>query len=351
MLSPEISIAGRRIGHGHPVYIIAELSANHHQNYDQAVRLLNAAKNCGVDAVKVQTYTPDSITINVDSPVFRHQNESLWSNELLYDLYQKAYMPWEWQPKLKALANEIGITLFSSPFDPGAIDFLESLNVPAYKIASFELVDIPLIRKAAATGKPLIISTGMGVLAEIEEAALAVEQAGGRELALLKCTSAYPSPAREMNLRTIPDLQRRFGLPVGLSDHTLGLNVAVASVALGANIIEKHLTLSRSEPGPDSAFSLEPGEFKSLVEAVREVEQALGEIHYEPTEKEAESRRFRRSLFAVEDIQAGDLITEQNVRSIRPSLGLHPRYYQEVLGMRAKRFLAKGTPLAREDIG
>jgi pseudaminic acid synthase len=351
MLSPEISIDGRRIGPGHPVYIIAELSANHHQHYDEAVKLLNAAKDCGVDAVKIQTYTPDSITINVDSPVFRHQKESLWSNELLYDLYQKAYMPWEWQPKLKSLADEIGITLFSSPFDHTAIDFLETLNVPAYKIASFELVDIPLIRKATATGKPLIISTGMGVLTEIEEAVLAVEQAGGRELALLKCTSAYPSPACEMNLRTIPDLQRRFGLPVGLSDHTLGFNVAVASVALGANIVEKHLTFSRSEPGPDSAFSLEPAEFKSLVEAVREVEQALGEIQYEPTEKEAESRRFRRSLFAVEDIQLGELITEQNVRSIRPSLGLHPRHYQEVLGTRARRFLAKGTPLTWEDVG
>jgi pseudaminic acid synthase len=350
MHSPEIAIENRRIGPGHPVYIIAELSANHHQSYDEAVKLLWAAKECGVDAVKLQTYTPDSITINVDSAVFRHQKESLWSNELLYDLYQKAYMLWEWQPKLKSLAHELGITLFSSPFDPTAVDFLETLNVPAYKIASFELVDIPLIRKAAATGKPLIISTGMGTLAEIEEAVNAVEQAGGKELALLKCTSAYPSPAREMNLRTIPDLQRRFGLPVGLSDHTLGVSVAVASVALGANIIEKHLTLSRSEPGPDSAFSLEPGEFKSLVGAVREVEQALGEIHYEPTEKETESRRFRRSLFVVADIQAGELLTEQNVRSIRPSVGLHPRHYQEVLGRRAKRFLAKGTPLAWEDV-
>jgi pseudaminic acid synthase len=350
MLSPEISINGRRIGPGHPVYIIAELSTNHHQSYDQAVKLLDAAKNCGSDAVKIQTYTPDSITINVDSPVFRHQKESLWSNELLYDLYQKAYMPWEWQPKLKALADAIGITLFSSPFDPSAVDFLETLNVPAYKIASFELVDIPLIKRAAATGKPLIISTGMGVLTEIEEAVLAVQQAGGRELALLKCTSAYPSPAGEMNLRTIPDLQQRFGLPVGLSDHTLGVNVAVASVALGATIIEKHLTLNRSEPGPDSAFSLEPAEFKSLVEAVREVEQALGEIRYGPTEKETESRRFRRSLFVVEDIQAGELITERHVRSIRPSVGLHPRYYQEILGKRARIFLAKGTPLTWECI-
>jgi pseudaminic acid synthase len=351
MLSPEISINGRRIGPGHPAYIIAELSANHHQNYDEAVKLLQAAKDCGVDAVKLQTYTPDSITINVNSPIFRHQKGSLWSGELLYELYQKAYMPWEWQPKLKVLADTMGLTLFSSPFDPDAIDFLETLNVPAYKIASFELVDIPLIKKAAATGRPLVISTGMGTLSEIEEAVLAVQQEGGQQLALLKCTSAYPSPACEMNLRTLPALQQRFRVPVGLSDHTLGFHVAVAAVALGGNIIEKHLTLSRSLSGPDSAFSLEPGEFRSLVEAVREVEEALGTIQYEPTKEEAESRRFRRSLFVVEDIDAGDLITAKNVRSIRPSSGLHPRHYREVLGMRTKRFLAKGTPLAWDDIG
>jgi len=321
MLLSEISINGRPIGPDHPVYIIAEISGNHHQNYNEAAMLLRAAKDCGVDAVKLQTYTPDSITMNVDSPMFRHDRDSPWANEALYSLYERAYMPWEWQPRLKAIADDLHITLFSSPFDSSAIDFLETLNVPAYKIASFELVDIPLIKKAASTGKPLIISTGMGTLSEIEEAVEAVQETRGKEVALLKCTSAYPSMPREMNLRTLPDLSQRFGLPVGLSDHTLGIHVAVASVALGATIIEKHLTLSRSDPGPDSAFSLEPNEFKLLVEAVRETEEALGTIRYEPTEREGESRRFRRSLFVVEDVSCGDALTPYNIRSIRPAAG------------------------------
>ena len=307
--------------------------------------LIRAAKECGVDAVKLQTYTPASITMNVDAPMFRHNKESFWSNELLHTLYQRAYMPWEWQPRLKAIADELQIALFSSPFDGSAVDFLETLSVPAYKIASFELVDLPLIKKAAATGKPLIISTGMGTLIEIEEAIQAVKEAQGRELALLKCTSAYPSPPREMNSRTLPDLSRRFGIPVGLSDHTLGIQVSVASVALGAKIIEKHITLSRSEGGPDSAFSLEPCEFKALVKAVRETEEALGAIRYEPTDGELESRRFRRSLFVAEDLSSGEVLTPYNVRSIRPAAGISPKHYDEVLGRRVNSDVKRGTPL------
>jgi pseudaminic acid synthase len=345
MFSSEIAINGRLIGSDYPVYIIAEISANHHQNYERAVTLIRAAKECGVDAVKLQTYTPASITMNVDAPTFRHTRNSIWSGELLHTLYERAYMPWEWQPRLKAIADELQITLFSSPFDGSAIDFLETLNVPAYKIASFELVDLPLIKRAAATGKPLIISTGMGTLSEIEEAIEAVEIAGGRELALLKCTSAYPSLAREMNLRTLPDLSRRFRLPIGLSDHTLGIQVAVASVALGARIIEKHITLNRSDLGPDSAFSLEPSEFKLLVDAVRETEEALGTIQYEPTEGEIESRRFRRSLFVAEDLSFGDVLTPDNVRSIRPATGISPKYYDEILGRRVNSEVKRGTPL------
>jgi N-acetylneuraminate synthase len=345
MLLSEIVINGRRIGPEHPVYIIAEISANHKQKYDEAVMLLRAAKDTGADAVKLQTYTPDSITMNVDSPVFRHDKESLWSNELLYKLYERAYMPWEWQPRLKAIADELQITLFSSPFDVTAIDFLETLSVPAYKIASFELVDIPLIKKAARTGKPVIVSTGMGTLCEIEEAVQAAREAGARELALLKCTSAYPASPGEINLRTIADFSRRFGLPIGLSDHTLGIHVAVAAVASGAQIIEKHITLSRSKVGPDSAFSLEPNEFKSLVVAVRQTEEALGAIRYEPTEREGPSRRFRRSLFVVEDVRAGEAITSSNIRSIRPAAGILPKHYDEVLGRRFARDVKHGTPL------
>jgi N-acetylneuraminate synthase len=264
---------------------------------------------------------------------------------MLYDLYATAYMPWEWQPKLKAIANSLSLDLFSTPFDASAVDFLEAMDVPAHKIASFEMVDIPLIRKVAQTGKPVIMSTGMASLAEIDEAVRAFREAGGIQLALLKCTSAYPASPDEMNLHTIPHLAEAFGVPVGLSDHTLGISVPIAAVALGACIIEKHITLSRSEPGPDSAFSLEPEEFKSMVEAVRTAEKALGRVNYKLSEKEKSNRVLRRSLFVVQDMKLGDIFTSQNVRSIRPGYGVHTRHLAEFIGGHAASNIARGTPL------
>jgi len=343
-----IEINGRRVGYGYPVYIVAELSANHNQNFEQAVALIHAAKEAGADAVKLQTYTPDTLTIPSEKEYFRIGGGTLWDGRTLYDLYSEAYMPWEWQPKLKEIADEIGIDLFSTAFDPTAVDFLEQMGVPVHKVASFEIVDIPLIEKMARTGKPMIISTGMATLGEIEEAVQAARRAGATQIALLKCTSAYPAPPEEMNLRTIPHLAEAFGVPVGLSDHTLGIAVPVAAVALGACIVEKHFTLSRDIGGPDSAFSLEPHEFKAMVEAIRTVEKALGKVHYGITEQEAKSRVFRRSLFVVKDMKAGEMFTEENVRSIRPGYGLHPRHLNDVLGRRAARDIKRGTPLSWE---
>jgi pseudaminic acid synthase len=341
-------IAGRRIGEGCPVYVIAEVSANHNQDYDQAVRIVQAAKDAGADAVKLQTYAPDTITIASAREEFRVRGGTLWDGRTLHDLYAEAFMPWEWQPRLKSVAGELGMHCFSSAFDATAVDFLEAMSVPAHKVASFELVDIPLIQKMARTGKPLIISTGMATVEEIEEAVLSARDAGAGEIALLKCTSAYPAAAEEMNLRTIPEIARRFEVPVGLSDHTMGIAAPVAAVALGACIIEKHLTLSRSVPGPDSAFSLEPHEFKEMVEAVRAAEKALGEVHFGLSEKEVASRAFRRSLFAVKDVQPGEVFTEDNVRSIRPGNGLHTRHLKDVLGKRAASGIKRGTPLSWE---
>ena len=340
-----ITIHGREVGPGHPVYIIAEMSANHRQDFDTAVRIMEAAKEAGADAVKLQTYTPDTLTIDSEKDLFRIR-ETIWKGVTLYDLYREAYMPWEWQPKLKEIADRLGMDLFSSPFDASAVDFLETLNVPAYKVASFELVDLPLLSRIAATRKPIILSTGMATKEEIEEALRAIGEAGGEEVCLLKCTSAYPAPPEEMNLRTLPDLSEAFGVPVGLSDHTLGSEAALAAVALGANLIEKHFTLSRGMPGPDSSFSMEPAEFAAMVKGIRTVEKALGRISYELSEKEAESRPFRRSLFVVKDMRAGDRFTEENVRSIRPGNGLHTRHLGEVLGKRAARNVDRGTPLS-----
>lgn len=344
-MTQEIIIEGRKIGAGHPAFIIAELSANHHQDFQRAVALIEAAKQAGADAVKLQTYTPDTITIESQREEFRIAAGTIWDGRSFYDLYREAYTPWDWQPKLKRIANDLGLILFSSPFDQSAVDFLEDMQVPAYKVASFELVDIPLIQKMARTGKALIISTGMATLEEIEEAVAAAHDAGAREIALLKCTSAYPSAPEEMNLRTIPEMAQRFGCPAGVSDHTLGIAVPVAAVALGACIIEKHLTLSRAERGPDSEFSLEPHEFASMVEAVRFAEKALGCATFGPTAKEEKSRGFRRSLFAVEDIKQGEPFTSRNVRSIRPGDGLHTRHLPEILRHRASRDIEKGTPL------
>lgn len=342
----EIVINGRRIGPGQPAYVIAEVSANHNGSLERALAIVRAAKTAGADAVKIQTYTADTLTLKCDSPHFRHGGEGLWANRDLYSLYQEAHTPWEWHPAIKACADEVGLPLFSTPFDPTAVDFLEQLGVPAYKIASFELVDIPLIRLVARTGKPLILSTGMGTLDEVTEAVSAFRAAGGKELALLKCTSAYPTPPAAMNLRTLQDLQARFDVPAGLSDHSMGHTAAVAAVALGACVIEKHFTLSRSDPGPDSAFSMEPDEFRAMVEAIRTTEAALGRVCYEPTPAETESRRFRRSLFVTRAMKAGEVFTPENVRSVRPAAGLHPRHLPEVHGRRAACDLAAGTPLA-----
>ncbi len=350
-ITPSIKIGARTIGAGQPVYVIAEVSANHHQDFEQAVNIIRAAKRAGADAIKLQTYTPDTITIACSRPEFRIEG-TIWGGRNLHELYGDAYTPWDWQPRLKQVANDLGLDLFSSPFDATAVDFLEEMGVPAHKLASFELVDIPLVQTMARTGKPLIMSTGMATVEEIEEAVCAARQAGAEQIALLKCTSAYPATAEEMNLRTIPELSRRFGVPAGLSDHTvdhtMGIAVPVAAVALGACIIEKHLTLSRLEPGPDSAFSLEPHEFKAMVDAVRVTEKALGKVYFGCSPKEASSRVFRRSLFVVQDVKRGDLFTAENVRSIRPAHGLHTRHLAEVLGRRAACDIERGTPLSWE---
>ncbi len=342
-----MEINNRRIGSGYPVYIVAEMSANHNQSFEQALQIIEAAKAVGADAIKLQTYTADTLTIRCDNEHFRIKG-TIWNGRTLYDLYRDAYTPWEWQPRLKEYANSIGLDLFSTPFDDTAVKFLEEMNVPAYKIASFEIVDLPLVTEVARTGKPIIISTGMASLSEIEEVVSVIRAEGSGGLALLKCTSSYPALPEEMNLKTIPHLSDTFKVPAGLSDHTLGSEVAVAAVALGACIVEKHFTISREDIGPDSAFSLEPSEFKEMVKAIRTVERALGEISYEITADQETSKVFRRSLFAVQDIKAGDILTDQNVRSIRPDHGLLPKYLKDVLGKRARRDVAKGTPIRFE---
>lgn len=347
-MTDSIQIGKRRVGTGEPVYVVAELSANHNQNFDQAVRIIKAAKDAGADAIKLQTYTPDTMTIACERDPFQIGGGTLWDGKTLYELYGEAYTPWEWQPRLKRAVEDLGMQCFSSAFDASAVDFLEAMNVPVHKVASFELVDLPLIRKMAATGKPLIMSTGMATLEEIEEALATARRAGATQIALLKCTSAYPAPAEEMNLRTIPELVRRFHLPVGLSDHTMGIAVPVAAVSLGACIIEKHLTLSRAAGGPDSAFSLEPEEFKAMVDAVRTAEKALGKVHFGVSERESRSQVFRRSLFIVRDLKKGEKFTAENVRSIRPGHGLHTRHLAEVLGKTAALDIARGTPLSWE---
>lgn len=350
VMSAYIEINGRRIGAGEPVYVIAELSANHGQDYDQALELVHTAKACGADAVKLQTYTPDTLTLDCDNQWFRIDG-TLWNGRKLYDLYQEAYTPWEWQPKLKRAAEAIGIELFSTPFDATAVEFLERMNVAAHKIASFENGDIALLQRIAKTGKPVIASTGMASLAEIDELVQTLHAGGARQVALLKCTSAYPAPPEDMHLRTIPHLADAFGVPVGLSDHTLGTTVAVAAVSLGARIVEKHFTLSRSCPGPDSEFSLEPAEFKAMVEAIRIAEKALGTVHYGLSAAEEKSRAFRRSLFVVKDMRAGECFSQENLRSIRPGFGLHTRHLPDVIGQVASCDIARGTPLAWPMVG
>ena len=344
-----MEINGRIIGDGHPAYIIAEMSANHAGSMERALELIHAAKDAGADCVKIQTYTADTMTIDCHNEYFQIE-KGTWEGENLYGLYQKAYTPWEWQEQLRDEAAKVGIDFLSTPFDPLSVAFLEELGVHFYKIASFELVDIPLLECVASKNKPVVMSTGMGTLEEIQEAVDAIYSTGNRQLALMKCSSAYPAKPEEMNLRTIQDLKERFGVPVGLSDHSMGAFSAATAVAMGANLIEKHFCISRAVKNPDAVFSMEPQEFRQMVEQVREVEQAMGTVCYGVTRQEESNACFRRSLFVVQDIAAGEALTPENIRSIRPAYGLKPKHYQEVLGRTAKRALKRGTPLSFEDL-
>ena len=344
-----INIAGRKIGKNHPPFIIAEMSGNHNSSLERALAIAEAAAKSGAHALKLQTYTADTMTLDIkEGEFFINDPKSLWKGSSLYDLYKKAYTPWEWHEAIFKKCRELGIICFSTPFDETAVDFLESLNVPAYKIASFENVHLPLIRKAASTGKPLIISTGMATIAELDEAVKTAREAGCRDIVLLKCTSTYPATPEDTNLLTIPHLKELFGAETGLSDHTLGIGVAVASVALGATVIEKHFTLSRTDGGVDSVFSMEPGEMKLLVEETHTAWQALGRVSYGTTEKEKLSLKFRRSIYVVEDIGEGEEITSKNIRIIRPSDGLPPKYYEIILGKIASCDIKRGTPMSWE---
>lgn len=330
-----------------PVFIIAELSANHNGSFENAVATIQAAKRAGADAIKLQTYLPDTLTIDSDNEFFQIK-EGLWEGRTLYELYQEAYTPWEWHETLFKVAADEGLICFSTPFDKTAVDFLEKLNNPIYKIASFEIQDIPLIEYAASKGKPMIISTGIAELEDINLAVKTCKNAGNPDITLLKCTSAYPAPIEEANLASIPNLKETFRVNVGLSDHTLGSSVSIASVAFGASVIERHFILDRNLGGPDAAFSMEPEEFKQMVKSIREVEQAIGEVSYVLTGNQKKNRVFSRSLFIVKDIQAGEILTEENIRSIRPGYGLHPKYMQTVIGKRAKSSIFRGSPLKWE---
>lgn len=344
-----ITVKNRIIGEGHPAYIIAEMSANHAGSLTRAKEIIHAAKEAGADCLKIQTYTPDTITIDCDNEYFRI-DDGTWAGENLYGLYGKAYTPWEWQPLLKEEADKAGIDFLSTPFDNTAVDFLEEMGMEFYKVASFELVDLPLLKYIASKGKPIIMSTGMATLEEIEEAVQAIYQTGNRKLALMKCSSAYPAKPAQMNLRTIADIRERFRLPVGLSDHSMGSLSAMTAVALGGCILEKHFCLGREIENPDASFSMTPEEFKSMVQDVRNVEAAMGKAFYGPMEQEMTNLAFRRSIFVVKDMKAGEPFTAENIRVIRPSAGLKPKYYEEVLGKCAVHDLKRGTPLDWKDI-
>lgn len=333
------------IGGNSPVFIIAEMSGNHLQKYENAERLVVEAAKAGADAIKLQTYTPDTITLNVDNEYFRIKQGTIWDGRTLYDLYKEAYTPWEWQPKLKKVAEELGLICFSTPFDETAVDFLEDMNVELYKIASFEITDIPLIEYVAKKGKPIILSTGIAELSDIELALKTIRNVGNNKIALLKCTSAYPAPIEEANLKTIPNMIETFNVISGLSDHTEGIVAPITAVALGAKIIEKHMCLDRSLGGPDAKFSLEPEEFREMVNAVRNAEKAIGKVSYELTEKQKNGREFSKSIFVSKDIKKGEIFTKENIKVVRPGYGLHPKYYNYILGKKALMDIKRGTPI------
>lgn len=348
----EICISNRKIGIQHPPFIIAEMSGNHNQSLDRALDIVDAAAKAGVHAIKLQTYTAVTLTIDCEEGEFYiNDNDSLWKGKSLYKLYQQAYTPWEWHEPIFARCRELGLIAFSTPFDETAVDFLESLNVPAYKIASFENNHLPLIRKAASTKKPIIISTGMATVAELDETVKTARDAGCEELILLKCTSTYPATPEDTNLLTIPHLRKLFDVEVGLSDHTLGIGVAVAGIALGATVIEKHFTLLRNDGGVDAAFSMEPEEMHALVIESKMAWEALGQIYYGPTNAEKNSLKFRRSLYVAQDMEAGEVFTKENLRSVRPGYGLPPKFYNILLGKRVNRHVKKGTPASWELVG
>jgi len=345
-----ITIAGRKISFEEPPYVIAEMSANHNGKIDNAFRIIEAAKLAGASAVKLQTYKPETITLNCDTDEFQIHG-GLWDGRNLYDLYQEAHMPWEWHKPLFEHAEKVGITIFSSPFDHTAVDLLESLNAPAYKIASFEAVDLPLIKYVAKTGKPMIISTGMASIDEIQEAIDAAKSGGCAQLAILHCVSGYPAPASDYNLRTITDMRERFGVVTGLSDHTLDNTTAITSIGMGAAIIEKHFTLDRSRGGPDDSFSLEPADLVELCKGANTAWQALGRVNYERQASELGNVKFRRSLYFVKDIQAGEIVTEEHIRSVRPGFGLAPKFLDQVLGKQIVKDAHYGVAVSRDHFG
>jgi pseudaminic acid synthase len=345
----EFKIGDRYIGDNHPVFIVAEMSCNHLQEYENAVEIIKEAKKAGADAIKLQTYTPDTMTIDCDNKYFT-LDDTIWEGKNLYELYKEAYTPWEWQPKLKVIAENEGLIFFSTPFDKSAVDFLEELSVPVYKIASYEITDIPLIEYIASKRKPVIFSTGMATLTDIELAISTIKKQKNENIAVLKCVSAYPTPIEQTNLKTLANIRETFSVISGLSDHTKTITTSVLAVAYDAKIIEKHLTLDRSLGGPDAPFSLEPNEFKKMVESVREAEKAIGKVTYELTEKQKRSREMARSLFAVKDIKKGEKFTEENVRSIRPGYGLHPKYKSKIIGEKASYNISKGSPILWEMI-
>ena len=347
-MNKEIRIGNRIISKDSPAFIIAEMSGNHNHDFDRAVEIMRAAKETGADAIKVQTYTADTITLDCDDPCFQVTQGTLWDGTTLHKLYEEAYTPWDWQPKLKKIAEEMGLIFFSSPFDLSSIDFLEEMDVPCYKVASFEINDIPFIRKIAKTGKPIIISTGIAYMEDIELAVKTCKEEGNENVILLKCSSAYPTPYEDINLKVIPNMAEVFDCITGLSDHTMGSAVAGAGVALGAKVVEKHLTLSRADGGVDSAFSMEPQEFKEMVDNIRMIEKATGKVTYELTAKQKASRDHSRSLFVAKDMKAGDVFTEENLRSVRPSCGLHTKYYEEILGKKITKDAKLGTPMSWE---